>query len=178
MKSTKTISRNELRTMLTKHTGVTFAHVVAFTDEHGSRTAGGRKVLQKLTFRNITIGSSYEARVERRIEGEFESQEMNGKAFVEGTNCLAYATKNESKLYLVCDQELKAKVHTHYYHNGQPIKKADAIANNLFAPSYFAPKQTAGRGQVSEDKNFFRLTIGLENVIAITYKGTKYRIAD
>lgn len=178
MKSTKTISRNELRTMLAKHTSVTFAHVVAFTDEHGSRTAGGRKVLQKLTFRNITIGSSYEARVERRIEGEFESQEMSGKAFVEGTNCLAYATRNESKEYLVCDQELKAKVHTQFFHNGQPIKKADAIAQNLFAPSYFTPKQTAGRGLVSEDKNFFRLTIGLDNVIAITYKGQKYRIAD
>jgi len=178
MKNTKTISVAQLEQMLAKNKGVTFAHVVAFTDEHGSRTAGGKKMLQKLTFRNVTIGSSYESRVERRIDGEFESQAMSGKEFVKGTNCLAYATKNESKKYLVCDQELKAKVHTHYYHNGQPIKKADAIAQNLFAPSYFAPKQTAGRGQVSEDKNFFRLTMGLENVIAITYKGTKYRIAD
>lgn len=178
MKNTKTISRAELLTILSKNKGVTFAHVVAFTDEHGSRTAGGRKVLQKLTFRNITIGSSYEGRVERRIDGEFESQEMTGKAFVEGTNCVAYALKNESKKYLVCDQELKAKVHTQYFHNGQPIKKADAIAQDLFAPSYFAPKKTAGRGQVSEDKNFFRLTIGLDNIIAITLRGQKYRIAD
>jgi len=178
MKSTKTISRNELTAILSKNKGVTFAHVVAFTDEHGSRTASCRKMLQKLTFRNITIGSSYEARVERRIEGEFESQEINGKAFVEGTNCIAYATKNPSKQYLVCDQELKAKVHTQFFHNGQPIKKADAIAQNLFAPSYFAPKSTAGRGQVAEDKNFFRLTIGLDNVIAITLRGQKYRIAD
>ena len=178
MKNTKTINGAELLTILSKNKGVTFAHVVAFTDEHGSRTAGGRKVLQKLTFRNITIGSSYESRVERRIEGEFESQEMTGKAFVEGTNCVAYATKNESKKYLVCDQELKAKVHTQFFHNGQPIKKADAIAQDLFAPSYFAPKQTAGRGQVSEDKNFFRLTIGLDNIIAITLRGQKFRIAD
>ncbi len=178
MKNTKTISVAQLEQMLIKHTGVTFAHVVAFTDEHGSRTVKGSKVLQKLTFRNITIGSDYESRVERRIEEEFESHAMSGKEFVEGTNCLARATKNLDKKYLVCDQELKAKVHTHYYHNGQPIKKADAIANNLFAPSYFTPKQTAGRGQVSKDKNFFRLTIGLENVIALTYKGTKYRIAD
>ncbi len=178
MKSTKTISRNELVAMLSKNKGVTFAHVVAFTDEHGSRVANKKKVLQKLTFRNITIGSSYESRVERRIEGEFESQEMSGKAFVQGTNCIAYATKNESKLYLVCDQELKAKVHTQFFHEGQPIKKADAIAKDLFSPSYFTPKQTAGRGQVSEEKNFFRLTIGMDNVIAITYRGQKYRIAD
>lgn len=178
MKSTKVISRVDLLAMLSKNKGVTFAHVVAFTDEHGSRTAGGRKVLQKLTFRNVTIGSSYESRVERRIEGEFESQEMKGKAFVEGTNCVAYATQNEAKKYLVCDQELKAKVHTQFFHNGQPIKKADAIAQNLFAPSYFTEKKTAGRGLVSEDKNFFRLTIGLDNIIAITLRGQKYRIAD
>ena len=44
--------------------------------------------------------------------------------------------------------------------------------------SYFTPNKTAGRGTVSEDKNFFRLTINLENIIAITYKGQKYRIAD
>jgi hypothetical protein len=178
MKNTKTISRNELEQILLKHKGATFAHLVMFGDEHGSRTVKGAKALQKLTFRNITIGSDYEARVERRIDEEFESQAMSGKEFVEGTNCLARATKNPSKLYLVCDQELKTKVHTNFFHNGQPIKKADAIAQNLFAPSYFAPKSTAGRGQVSEEKNFFRLTVGLENVIALTYKGQKYRIAD
>lgn len=178
MKNTKTISRNELEQILLKHKGATFAHLVMFGDEHGSRTVKGAKALQKLTFRNITIGSDYEARVERRIDEEFESQAMSGKEFVEGTNCLARATKNPSKLYLVCDQELKTKVHTNFFHNGQPIKKADAIAQNLFAPSYFTPKSTAGRGQVSEEKNFFRLTVGLENVIALTYKGQKYRIAD
>lgn len=178
MKTTKTISVAELEQILMKHKGATFAHIVVFGDEHGSRTSKGSKLLQKLTFRNITIGSDYEARVERRIDGEFESQAMTGKEFVEGTNCLARATKNPNKKYLVCDQELKTKVHTQYFHNGKPISKANAIEQDLFAPSYFAPKQTAGRGQVSEDKNFFRLTIGLENVIALTYKGQKYRIAD
>lgn len=178
MKSTKTISRNELRQILAKNKGVTFAHIVAFTDESGSRTINKKKALQKLTFRNVTIGSDYTARVERRIEGEFESQAMSGKAFVEGTNCLAYSLKDSNKEYLVCDQELKSKVHTQFFHNGQPIKKADAIAQDLFSPSYFTPKQTAGRGLVSEDKNFHRLTFTLENIIAITYRGQKYRIAD
>ena len=178
MKNTKTISVVELEQLMMKHKGATFGHLVAFTDESGSRTVKGSKVLQKLTFRNITIGSDYEARVERRTGEEFESQAMIGKEFVEGSNCLARATKNPSKKYLVCDQELKTKVHTHFFHNSQPIKKEDAISQDLFAPSYFTPKTTAGRGQVSEDKNFFRLTVTLENVIALTYKGQKYRIAD
>lgn len=178
MKNTQVISRAELVEMLKKNKGVTFAHVVMFGNESGSRVIGGVKALQKLTFRNVTIGSSYESRVERRTGEEFESQEMKGKNFVEGTNCLAYATKDESKLYLVCDQELKAKVFTQYYHQGKPIKKADAIAQNLFAPSYFSEKKTAGRGTVSEEKNFFRLTMGIENIVAITLRGQKYRIAD
>ena len=108
----------------------------------------------------------------------FEPEEMKGKAFVEGSSCLAYAIKDESKFYLVCDQEKKTKVHSQYFHKGQPIKKEDAIAQGLFMDSYFTPKKTAGRGTVSEDKNFFRLTINLENIIAITYRGQKYRIAD
>lgn len=178
MKTTKTISVVELEQLMMKHKGATFAHLVAFTDEHGSRTSKGAKLLQKLTFRNVTIGSDYEARVERRTGEEFESQAMTGKEFVEGTNCVARATKNPNKKYLVCDQELKTKVHTYFYHKGQPIKKSEAIAQDLFSPSYFTEKKTAGRGQVSEDKNFYRLTIGLENVIALTYKGQKYRIAD
>jgi len=178
MKSTKTINRSEMTTIFSKNNGATFAHIVMFGDEHGSRTVKGAKLVQKLTFRNITIGAPYKGRIERRTGEEFIPEEMSGKEFVEGTNCLARATKNPSKLYLVCDQELKAKVHTQYFHNGQPIKKADAIAQDLFAPSYFAPKQTAGRGQVSEEKNFFRLTIGLDNIIAITFRGQKYRIAD
>jgi hypothetical protein len=178
MKNTEIITTNELGQIFSKNNGATFAHIVMFGDEHGSRAVKGAKLVQKLTFRNVTIGAPYKGRIERRTGEEFIPEEMSGKEFVEGTNCLARATKNPSKLYLVCDQELKAKVHTQYFHNGQPITKADAIAQDLFAPSYFAPKKTAGRGQVAEDKNFFRLTIALENIIAITYKGTKYRIAN
>ena len=178
MKNTEIITTNELEQIVLKNNGATFSHIVIFGDEHGSCTKDKKKVLQKLTFRNITIGAPYQGRIERRTGEDFTPEEMKGKAFVEGSNCLAYAIKEPSKKYLVCDQELKTKVHTQYFHNGQPITKADAIAQGLFAPSYFAPKKTAGRGQVAEDKNFFRLTIGLQNVIAITYKGTKYRIAN
>lgn len=178
MKNTEIITTNELEQIVLKNNGATFSHIVIFGDEHGSCTKDKKKVLQKLTFRNITIGAPYQGRIERRTGEDFIPEEMKGKAFVEGSNCLAYAIKEPSKKYLVCDQELKTKVHTQYFHNGQPITKADAIAQGLFAPSYFAPKKTAGRGQVAEDKNFFRLTVGLQNVIAITYKGTKYRIAN
>lgn len=182
-KNQKTITLAQLREMLMKHKGTTFSHVVAFTDEYGSRVVGGKRQLQKLTFRNITIGSNYENRVNTRLEkqGEeanFESEAMSGKTFVEGSNCLAFMNKNPKVEYLVCDQEKKAKVNTWLYHNGEKISKEQAIAKNLFAPSYFAEKKTAGRGLVDEANNFFRLTITLSNIIALTFKGTNYIIED
>lgn len=182
-KNQKTITLAELREMLLKHKGTTFSHVVAFTDEYGSRVVAGKRQLQKLTFRNITIGSNYENRVNSRLEKQgdeanFESEAMSGKTFVEGSNCLAFMNKNPKVEYLVCDQEKKAKVNVWFYHNGEKIKKEDAIAKNLFAPAYFKEKQTAGRGLVDKENNFFRLTITLTNIIAITYKGTNYIIED
>jgi hypothetical protein len=182
-KNQKTITLAELREMLLKHKGTTFAHIVAFTDEYGSRVVKGKRLLQKLTFRNITIGSNYENRVNTRLEKQgdevgFESQEMSGKTFVEGSNCLAFMNKNANVEYLVCDQEKKAKVNVWLYNEGKKISKEDAIAKNLFAPAYFAEKKTAGRGLVDEANNFFRLTITLTNIIALTFKGTNYIIED
>ncbi len=183
MKNKKTITRNELKEVLAKTKGVTFAHIVAFTEEYGSRVVKGQRQLQKLTFRNITIGAPYENRVNRRLEkqGEdatFESQEMSGKQFVEGSKVLAFATKNPSKTYLVCDQEKNAETRIIYFHNGKKIAKDKAIEQGLFAPSYFAEKKTAGRGQVAEENNFFRLTIGVENIIAIKMNKVEYIIED
>jgi len=183
MEKKKTISRAELRAMLFKFQGVTFSHLVAFTDEYGSRVVKGNRQLQKLTFRNITIGSDYTKRVNRRLEKQgdevgFESQEMAGKTFVEGSSCLAFMNKNTAKEYLVCDQEKNAKTRITYFHQGKKISKEQAIAQNLFAPSFFAEKSTAGRGLVDEENNFFRLTIGLENIIAITLHKVHYIIED
>jgi hypothetical protein len=183
MERKKTISRAELRAMLFKFQGVTFSHLVAFTDEYGSRVVKGARQLQKLTFRNITIGSDYTKRVNRRLEkqdeiADFVSEAMSGKHFVEGSNVLAAADKNVAKEYLVCDQELKAKTRITYFHQGKKISKEQAIAQNLFAPSFFTEKKTAGRGQVDADNNFFRLTIGLDNIIAITLNKVHYIIED
>ena len=182
-KRKQVITRAELRSKLLNLKGVTFSHVVAFTDEYGSRVVDKVRQLQKLTFRNVTIGSDYTNRVNNRLEkqgetADFVSEAMSGKNFVEGSKCLAYATKNTSKEYLVCDQELKAKVRTTYFHKGRKISKEKAIEGNMFAPSFFAEKKTAGRGAVDADKNFFRLTIGLENIIAITLNKVHYIIED
>ena len=183
MKNKITIKSNELPSILAKTKGVTFAHVVAFTDEHGSRMIKGKRQLQKVTFRNITIGSPYDARVNRRLEkqGEeatFEAEAMSGKQFVEGSKILAFATKTPSKLYLVCDQEKNTKARTIFFHNGKKISKGSAIEQQLFAPSYFAEKKTAGRGLVDKENDFKRLTLTIDNIIAIKINKVEYIIED
>jgi len=176
-----TITKSQLREMLMKFKGVTFSHLVAFTDEHGSRLVKGARQLQKLTYRNVTIGSDYTKRVNRRLDkqgeiADFVSEAMKGKHFVEGSNILAAADKDVTKEYLVCDQERTAKVRTTFFHQGKKIAKEQAIAKDLFSPSYFSEKKTAGRGQVDEENNFFRLTLGLDNIIAITLNKVHYII--
>lgn len=183
MKNKKTINRSELKNILSKIRGVTFAHVVAFTDEYGSRQVKGKRMLQKLTFRNVTIGSDYTNRVNRRLEkqgeeADFVSEAMSGKSFVEGSKVLAYANKDNNKFYLVCDQERTAKTRTIYFNEGKKISKEEAIEKNMFAPSFFAEKKTAGRGLVDEENNFFRMTIGLDNIIAIKLNKVEYIIED
>ena len=172
------VTRVELREILCKLTGATFAHIVFFGKEYGSRQKNKKHLLDKLTFRNITIGGDYTKRVSRRTGDEtFEANPMSGKSWIEGTP-LAFMDKNPSVEYLVCDQELRTKVHTQYFHDGKPISKADAIAQDMFSPSYFAEKKTAGRGTVAKEDNFFRLTMGLNSIVAINMNGKKYRVVD
>lgn len=180
MKSTKVISRQELEQILLKVKGATFSHVVAFTDESGSRAKDSKKMLQKLTFRNVTLGGDYTNRVNNRIESEvpFVSYEMNGKTFVEGSKIVAFKNTDETVKYLVCDQEKRSKVVTQFFHDGKPIKKQDAIDRDMFSPSYFKEKTTSGRGLVAKEDDFQRLTFSLSNIIAITLNKQKYRIVD
>ncbi|GIV43951.1 MAG: hypothetical protein KatS3mg035_1074 [Bacteroidia bacterium] len=136
-----------------------------------------------MTFRNVTIGSDYEKRVNRRLEKQgdeanFVSEAMSGKSFVDGSKVLAYANKDNNKMYLVCDQEKNSKTRTIFFHEGKKISKERAIEQNMFAPAYFAEKKTAGRGLVDEENNFFRITIGLDNIIAIKLNKVEYIIED
>ena len=183
MAKKQTITKAQLTEILLKLKGTTFAFIVTFTDEYGSRVANKQRMLQKMSYRNITIGSDYTARVNRRLEkqgeeNDFVSQEMSGKTFVEGSRVVAFMNKNPEKKYLVCDQEKNAKTVVHYFHNGKKISEMEAIAQNMFAPSHFADKKTAGRGEVDIENNFFRLTFGIDNIIAIKLNKCEYIIED
>ncbi len=189
MTSFKKITKFDLLNLLTEFrknisaTGVAFGNVVYHVDESGSRVKGGKKMLQKITRVNITIGSNYEGRVNRDLtrqgeEANFTAQAMNGKRYINDEGVLATDEKTGTKHYLVAVVEHKTKPSTVYFHEGKRIAKAKAVRRDMFADSYFAPKNTMGRGNVSEEKDFHIINPNLDSIISITLNKQKYIIED
>ena len=158
--------------------GAQFANVVYFVNESGSIVRQGKKQLQKLTRTQITIGSNYEARINRDLEKQGEDANFTAQGMSGQTKINQYVSQaDKTGLF-----KLNAVVENHvipttvYFHEDMRISKADAIAQGLFAPSYFAEKKTAGRGNMSEEKDFKFITLGFENIISLRMGGVKYLI--
>ena len=189
MKQFQKITRQALLSLLVEFrknisaTGVAFGNVVYHTDESGSRTEQGKKMLQKITRVNITIGSNYEKRVNRDIErqGEeanFTAQPKNGMQYLNDEGVLLFDIKTGNKRYLAAIVENKTTPHTIYFHQNKPISLDKATAMDLLTPSFFADKKTAGRGNVSEDKDFHVINPNFDNIISLTLNKMKYIIED
>lgn len=164
-------------------TGVAFGNVVYFVDESGSRVSKGKKMLQKFVRTNVTIGADYTARINRDLvrqgeEANFEAQHMSGKEYHNEERVLAFDTKTKTKNYLVAVVEHHTKPDTVYFHEGKHITKDKAIEMNLFMPSYFEPKTTAGRGNMSEEKDFHIINPNLANIRSLTLNKVKYVVID
>jgi len=153
-------------------TGTAFGSCVYFVDESGSKQVSGKKVLQKLVRVSITLGAKYDNRINKDLvkngeEGNFTAQAMSGKEYINNEGILATDTKTKTKLYLVAVVENHAKPDTIYFYEGKKISKERAIELNLFMPSYFTPKTTMGRGNMSEEKNFHIINPNLDNIISL-----------
>lgn len=159
-------------------TGTAFGSVVYFVDESGSKTVGGKKVLQKLVRVAITLGANYEKRINKDLarneeEANFTAQQMSGKKYINSEGILATDVKSETKIYLVAVVENHAKPDTIYFHEGKRISKQDAIDKGLFMPSYFTPKTTMGRGNMSEEKDFHIINPNIDNIISLKLNKVK-----
>lgn len=183
------ITKAQLLNLLTdfkkqiSNSGVAFGNVVYFVDESQSRTSDKKKVLQKLTRVNITIGANYENRVNRDLvkqgeEANFTSQAMSGKDYVNEDRVIATDVKTGTKKYLVATVENHTIPDTVYFYQGKRISKKDAIEKDLFMPSYFTPKTTSGRGNMSEEKDFHTISPNVDNIISLTLNKTKYVVID
>lgn len=162
-------------------TGVAFGNIVYFVDEGGSKTINKQKALQKFVRTNLTLGSPYDARINRDLtkQGEianFTAQAKSGMEYINEEGVICTDLKTRLKHYLVGIVEHQTIPDTIYFHEGKRISKADAIEKGLFMPSYFAPKETMGRGNMSEEKNFRIINPNIDNVISLTLNKVKYII--
>lgn len=159
-------------------TGTAFGSIVYFVDESQSRVAQGKKMLQKLVRVSITLGAKYDNRINKDLvkngeEGNFTAQSMSGKEYINDEGIVAKDTKTGTKFYLVAVVENHAKPDTIYFHEGKRISREEAIAKGLFMPSYFTPKTTMGRGNMSEEKDFHIINPNLDNIISLKLNKVK-----
>lgn len=190
LEKTERVTKAELLTILLNFekevcfTGCSFANVVYFTDESGSRTVNKQKALQKLVRTNVTIGSSYEKRInrdleKRDLEENFTAQAMTGKEHV--TKMIVQSIKNPDFKMLCCVVEHHVKPDTIYFQNGRPkffVNEADKIESNLFMPSYFAEKTTSGRGNMSVENDFHFFTLGIDKIKSLRVGARKFIVED
>lgn len=163
-------------------TGVAFANITYQVDESGSKTVGGKKVLQKLSRQLVTLGSNYEARINRDLEkrneeGNFTALAITGRTHVNAMLVKADKTQ-EYQLRMITEHRNLRKGVVIYFKDGQRISKKAAIEQNLFMPSYFTPKSTSGRGNMSEENDFNFVTLGVKNIHSITMNKKRYIIED
>ena len=164
-------------------TGVAFGSIVYRVDESGSKTVNKQKVLQKLVRLTLTLGASYEKRINRDLikqeeDANFTAESMSGKEYINNEGIIAIDTKTKTKHYLIATVENHTKPDTIYFHEGKMISKEKAIEQNLFMPSYFTPKTTSGRGNMSEEKDFHTISPNINNIISLKLNGIKRIIED
>lgn len=167
----------------TAFTGVTFGKILYFVDESGSKVKDGAHLLQKLVSSNVTLGAKYEDKVNRNLEkqgdtADFKADKMLGKEYVSYPKPLLQKTSDHSVKYMQMMFEHHTKPQTVYFHKGKQISKDKAVLLGLFKPSYFAPKPTAGRGELTEEQNFYFRTINIQNILRLHVGGKILKLVD
>jgi hypothetical protein len=182
MKQTKRIQKlvtvTELAAMLEGFTASTTVSILYETDLSTARTVAGVKQVRKTTLVvNARLNHDYAQKVQRLSGDEtFIADPMQGKTRVSGT--LVKSDKSGELLldYKLLNPATEIKRLQLLTAGGEPISEADAAAQNLLAPSHFKErtKPTAGRGCVSEEKNFDMYTLSLKNIKRLRFKGVEY----
>lgn len=178
----KNITKTELVEVVRAIKGAKFTSVTYFVDESKSKSIKGAKALQKLVTVNLTLNSDYERKVNRILENkqdetaDFVAQAMKGKTLAfEGCRSILKSEKTE-KLLLYGIIEHNAPKQTTYYKDGQPIAFEKAVEEGLFIPSFFAEKETSGRGAVESENDFFPISPAIDSIRQIRLDGQEYSI--
>lgn len=175
----KVITSTELLELLVNETKSTVCSIMYLVDDSRSKTVKGTKQVQKLvSINHVYLNHSYENKV-KNLSGntEFVAEEMKGKKRISSTIIQSLKT-NE---YMIDGKVLKKESATilAYFHNSKVITEAEAVAQELWTPSYYnpTPKTTMGRGTVSEEDDFGIINTYLNRIVQIKFKGIEYDIA-
>lgn len=183
----KHITREQLENMFMNYktevafTGVAFANVAYFVDESRSKTVNKKKAIQKLTRKLVTLGSSYEARVNRDLEkrgeeGNFTALGITGRTHVNSMLVKADKTGEMQLRCVVEHKNIKSGV-VIYFKDNQRVSYETAKKD--FTPAGLEGKKgTSGRNAMSEETDFNFFTLGLKNIYSITMNKTRYIIED
>jgi hypothetical protein len=172
------INQQQLFYMLVNYTQSGIVSVEYITDDTRSKQVKGVKQVQKhVKISNLFLNHKYENKV-RNLTGdtEFKSEELKGKSRISST--IIQSDKTLEKLLdgkILNSESVKI---INYFHKGEIITESEAVAKDLWAGSYYSPteKKTAGRGLVSEEKDFKMITLSLSKILKIKFKGTLYTI--
>ena len=173
----KKVLTNELIISLLKDvTKSTVCSIEYVVDESQSRTVKGQKQLQKrVKISNLYLNHDYTKKVQN-LSGDttFQSFELKGKTRISSTLIESDTTKEillDGKILNTESVKLLG-----YFHNGEPITQANAIAENLFAPAFFdtTEKTTSGRGLLTEEQDFKMITLGIKNIKYLKCFGDEY----
>jgi hypothetical protein len=165
----------ELVKDFTKSTAISMTY---FVDDSRSRVVKGTKQVQKLVrVKNAYLNHNYTNKVINLTgETEFKAEEMKGKERVSTTLIRSLKTGEmmlDAKILKTEAVELLG-----YFHNGNPITEAEALALDLWTDSYLnpTPKKTAGRGLVAVEDDFRMITPYISRITLIKFNGTEYLI--
>ena len=175
-----TLTTNELFNMLVNHSKSDIVKIQYITDDTRSKQVKGEKQIQKeVLINSLYLNHKYEQKVQRLSgDTDFQAYEMKGKTRISST----IIQSDKSEEYMLDGKILNSESVKilNYFHKGEIITEAQAVANDLWANSYYNPteKKTAGRGIVSEEKDFKMITLSLKKIKMIKFKGTEYIIQD
>jgi len=172
------ISQQELIDMLQLITRSTVVSLTYVVDDTRSKTTHGKAAVQKkVHISHLYLNHDYEQKVQN-LTGDitFQAQGLKGKTRVCGT----LLQSDKTLEYLIDGKVLYTQASTllAYYHDGVEITEEDAINLDLWRPSYYNPTSlpTAGRGLVSEDKDFFIVNTAISKICELKYGGILYKI--
>jgi hypothetical protein len=174
MSNVRKVTVSELVDLVKPITKSTFIGLCYTVDESFSKTRNGSKLLQKTVCLTATLNHDYQTKVQKLTDNnEFVANPLKGKTKVSNTVLLSDKT-GEAMLYATVLKS--AKRETTYFHEGIEISREDAVKRELFAPSYFKPRPTKGRGTVASEDDFGLISPYFSNLNWVRVNGVEYQV--